>query len=250
MTDLYPNVWYPNTRINRSKLSKQTFCWLWRGKRRDPRERGSRLDIGLKSSDGSVRAASSWVINGHLILAPLEVTHFMAAELPGAPGIFTLSDHTLALGKLATNLLSLEAMLRFFLSDTDAASGLPQASLSKLLQASVGQTFEACALTDYDSLGALVERYNERVLPKGANLEINGTEVVTLRDALAHGRVVASEPKPPLMLVKFAKPARDASMVTVRLAEELTRDWFSHHTSCIHEEIKKVIRARQLFGLH
>lgn len=251
MAELQPGVWYTNASSNRSRISKQTCCWLWRGNARDPQGRPVQpyMEIGFKSSDGDVSLDSAWVINGGPINAPREVTHVMPAELPGPPGAYSLHDHTLALGKLVTNLLSLEAALRFFLSDTDAANGLPQASLGELLRARLGQSFELCALTDYGALGALIDRYNERVLPRAVSLKINREELVTLRDALAHGRLVSSEPAPPLTLFKFTRPLPGAATVTVAVAERLTPEWFRHHTSRIFREVQNVTEARQLFGL-
>ena len=154
-----------------------------------------------------------------------------------------MEQHTLALGKLVTNLLALETMLRFFLSDIDARAGIPQASLDDLLAASKGAVFVDCALTNHDSLSTVINKYNAKVT---ANLAINRDEIVSLRDAIAHGRLISRDPTPPLSLFKFSKPADGT--VTVTVSETLTLEWLQECTSRIHRDLQNVIAAGgQLF---
>lgn len=154
-----------------------------------------------------------------------------------------MDTHTLALGKLVTNLLALETMLRFFLSDIDARAGIPQASFDELLVANEGTVVLECALTNRDGLARVISKYNAKVT---TDLAIDGGEIVWLRDAIAHGRIISRDQRPPLSLFKFSEP--ENGRVTVTVSETLTLDWLQEWTSRIHGEIQKVIAASgQLF---
>ncbi len=253
MAEVRPGVWYPNTRTNLSKFPRQTFCWLWRGKARDFQGRAVEpyMEVGFKSPDGDSSPASPWVINGELIRAPSEVSHFMAAELPAPPGGFTLHDHAYWLGKLIANLHSLEFSLRAFLTNAQERERYANSpTLSELIDARAGQAVALSPLTDFDDLGRLIDRYNAQVQRVATELVINGQRVVDLRNALAHGRVLAIDLEHPfpLPLIKFSKPETRKSVdVKVVWTEKLTADWFAAQTSLIAGEIQTVSNASGKF---
>jgi hypothetical protein len=111
----------------------------------------------------------------------------------------------LALGKFVSNLQCLEFLLRNYLYNhmESSASTLPV----RLHEMHVGDWVAVNAFTDYKSLGQLIEHYNEAVAAD-PNLVVDPS-VVSVRDALAHGRVssrtIDSLPTP--RILKFDTPA-------------------------------------------
>src|SRR4051812_48307320 len=116
----------------------------------------------------------------------------------------TLKEHAHHLGGLVANLQSLEFLLRAFLSKLPSARpmGLPHGT--DLYSFPVGATVPENDLTSFDSLGQLIDKYNEEAKRSG-NALLDGS-LVELRDALAHGRVSAKPPSDDLRLLKFSKP--------------------------------------------
>jgi hypothetical protein len=116
-----------------------------------------------------------------------------------------MDQYALGLGKLVANMLALESTLRFALSVMEVPPR-PPTDLARLFQASVGTPFPECALTDRDSLGTLIQKYNEKIKLKRPELAIENPEIKRLRDTIAHGRLMAEDPEPPLRIFKFSKP--------------------------------------------
>src|SRR5882762_4134372 len=122
-----------------------------------------------------------------------------------------LDQHAHKLGKLLSNFQSLELLLRVFLQG-DKPLGLPP--MSNLFVSPVGTVVPISDITNYDSLGRLIERYNVQMETlKKPTLDVTLVEV---RDALAHGRVSSEATgEEQLRLLKFSKPSKDATTVTV-----------------------------------
>lgn len=118
-------------------------------------------------------------------------------------------------GAILVNLQSLELMLRLFLTH---ASGqmitLPSAA---------GQDVQETFLTNYMTLGELVDEYNQRLSASEGSFRIDRS-VVAIRDALAHGRLLSVEPidSPGLTVTMFTfqKPDRKG-LVKVKGVEKL-----------------------------
>ena len=90
-------------------------------------------------------------------------------------------------------------------------------------------------LTSYDQLAYVLKRFNKWASP-GHQLDVR--RIVNLRDQLAHGRAVAFEPKFPLTLLKFGKPAKGEVPVLARV--EMTEAWFIEQRTLVHNAIQTV----------
>jgi len=153
-----------------------------------------------------------------------------------------LTDVDSAIGRLVWNLWSLEWMLRNVLY---VLKRPPHTELSRpevLFAANIGDRLPENALTSYASLGLLIDAYNETAKnPVDRSL-------VTLRDTIAHGRVLAKDyESPQFALVKFTRPY--GSRVDVETRYELTFDWMNGQIKRVGEAIDLVkMRYRELKG--
>lgn len=145
------------------------------------------------------------------------------------------------LGKIHGNLLSLEFCLRCYLHAIDDH---PRATLDDGMSfdsLKVDDEVPETALTDYRTLGELVDRYNSLIKPAHPDLTIDRT-LVDLRDALAHGRVSGANPSfDDLTLVKFAKPKDGRTRVTY--SQRLTTQWLKEQNALVLAQVKKVYTA-------
>jgi hypothetical protein len=137
------------------------------------------------------------------------------------------------LGGLISNLLSLEMGIRAALGNLVPR---PRDSSQSFFLAPVGTEFSESDVTSYESLGQLIDRYNSQMRRHGKK-EIDET-IVDLRDALAHGRLLGSEPNvSSLRLIKFSKPKR--GRVRVEFNQQLSAAWFT-------DQKARLIRASNL----
>ena len=141
----------------------------------------------------------------------------------------TLEEHTLNLGKLIVNLHSLEFSLRVFLCEAHKESFL----IPNIGQKSVTETH----LTNYDSLGQLIGKYNEIVTSANAQFLVD-TSVVELRDAIAHGRVMSRTQNPPLRIFKFNKP--NSGLVDVTYDQTMDQQWYDDSRRFVYDQNEKV----------
>lgn len=151
----------------------------------------------------------------------------------------TLDEYTLALGKVIVNLHSLEFALRNFLWNEESPQRPANwpATIGELV---VGQVVAENAFTNYDSLGRLINKFNAIVSTNHPQLCVDPS-IIGIRDALAHGRLSAAAPNPPLLLVKFSKPANGS--VTVTSAELMDEAWLTSETTSVRNELDKVVEA-------
>jgi hypothetical protein len=151
-------------------------------------------------------------------------------------------DHPLNLGKLFTNFQSLEFALRAFLVNDEIASGHSFLQSINLYGMNEGDMVPENAFTNYDSLGQLIEKYNNhpRIILSG--LTIDAT-LVDIRDAIAHGRVAGEKPLPPFKLLKFDKPKN--KRVKVTFSALLTKEWFSIKIADVQRAVFSVYEANQ-----
>lgn len=152
-----------------------------------------------------------------------------------------LEKYTLAIGKIIVNLHSLEFALRTFLWNHEDPVGLTNWHIA-MPQLQVGQTVPVNALSNFDTLGKLIEKFNEIMQKTDSTLSVDQT-IVDLRDALAHGRIWAEVPQPPMQLVKFDKP--NGSETTVTHAELIDSIWLDSQKTRVWNEIEKVRKAGQ-----
>jgi hypothetical protein len=147
--------------------------------------------------------------------------------------------HTAGVGSIVTNLQALETVLRGFLVERyDQCAAFPK----------MGDT-TACRnyLTAYDSLGSLIDEYHELLAENEKRFSINPT-VVRVRDALAHGRLIArgNDPSPPFELWKFGK-VKDGK-VQVEFSQVLSEEWLKATWLLIDAERQKIIDCAKARG--
>lgn len=154
------------------------------------------------------------------------------------------------MGKVVINLRSLEFLLRFFLFTDDVRLGGSGVRGDRVdyQNLKVGDLVPENAFTSYDDLGKLIDKYNERVPCFELTVD---RSVVDLRDALAHGRVLAFAEFGPWHLLKFAKPnfgkpERERVMVTD--AVQMNAAWFSEQVKLISTQTQKLVHAIQMVG--
>lgn len=157
------------------------------------------------------------------------------------PQLYTVNRHALALGTLVTDLLTLEFLLRLFLYETRSRREISFVRGQNLSGLRVGKVLPENAVTDYDSLGELICRFNVTAPKQTAGAKI-AEDLVNLRNALAHGRLFVHKTGLSLQLVKFTKPHK--RKVKVELAARLTLAWFAKQSACVRAEIEKVRAAR------
>jgi hypothetical protein len=134
------------------------------------------------------------------------------------------------------NFNNLELMLRIFLS---RQSGLGTEEILKCLNATVGESLEENALTDWRTFGALCAAYNEHVGQKEA---LDFREILTLRDALAHGRV-AGDDEGRLAVTKFSRPVNGKVRVEVR--QLLNQAYLQRISEMLHHMCTEISRGMQ-----
>ena len=145
-----------------------------------------------------------------------------------------LDNHARLVGSIIGNLLSLEFLLRFSLYKKGEDDG----TFAKLHTIQVGDTVIENSLTDYSTLKALIERYNQEVAIPESKPPIS-LSVVDLRDALAHGRTSTNIIGNDLQILKFSKPQNGFSKVV--FAETMTEDWLENKKKLVYEELIKLI---------
>lgn len=154
-----------------------------------------------------------------------------------------LDSYTRALGSVFANLHSLEFLLRLFLYKKRSR---PHASFRRgqnFTGLSTGTILPVNALTDYQSLGDLIKCYNTKIKRGFPALEID-QNIVTLRNALVHGRVFVPKTGLPLQLLKFAKPRN--GKVEIKFAATLTPEWLVAQNDQIQKAIALVNASQKM----
>lgn len=151
-----------------------------------------------------------------------------------------------ALGKIIGNLHSVELILRLFLHNVDLkryGSPPPEVSLDNI---QVDNFVQENYFVNYDSLGDLVKKYNDIVASRGMSELRVDESTIKLRDAFAHGRVLGSQPSPPLTLYKFGKPSGEHQVKVERITN-LTEKELAGYIRRLFDQIKKVEEACKRF---
>ena len=151
----------------------------------------------------------------------------------------TPSEHAQSLGRVVSNLLALETWIRHALLQHSPNRNRPTKLSIKTL--AIGSVVPIHELTNYKTLGALLKEFNLLQRRLGREI-IDEDEIVKLRDALAHGRVVAeSDEVFPVRLIKFSAENRADSTVTVTYSEVLDEDWFDEQLFLTKQAIRVAI---------
>ena len=150
------------------------------------------------------------------------------------------------IGKIIVNLQSLEFALRLFLDETQSHPGAAKDVTIDYMNLTVGEWVPENHLTNYDTLNQLIKKVNSELQSRGLSERIDES-IVELRDAIAHGRVLANQPDGPYHILKFSIPKNGKTKVTVSI--EMTQDWFDHQIKRTLNELKKVVKIGQALGL-
>jgi hypothetical protein len=149
-------------------------------------------------------------------------------------------EHTQGVGAIVTNLQALETVLRFFLLRLRKQDP----TFPKPGEGKVKKTY----LTRWIALDKLIRNYN-KVLDANEQKYKVDKEVVRIRNAFAHGRLVTPD-EIPAHLWKFGRSKN--GHVEVEFCEELTPEWLKSKWLMIDRERQKVVdcfKARGYEGL-
>lgn len=157
-----------------------------------------------------------------------------------------LTDYAAALGRLMANLASLERSLRSVLY---AIGHPPHTALPTgmfLWTMRPADQVPLNALTSWATLGELIAAFNASHQTHNPPLSVDPA-LKTLRDAFAHGRLVAAdETSTHLVLMRFRQPTGTSVVVEDRY--ELTIDWMNTQIIRSREAIDIVTgRLRELY---
>jgi hypothetical protein len=141
-----------------------------------------------------------------------------------------IEEHAKRVGYLHTNLTALESSVRFFLLKVDK------------------QTFRVPRDGDVDapltwmtkwiSLGDLIKRYNSELTSNERDKFSITQESVSLRDAIAHGRLHSPDLKFPWTITKFGK--QKSGRVLIDLNQQMTIEWLDNSYKLVGEHKRKV----------
>jgi hypothetical protein len=132
------------------------------------------------------------------------------------------NEYVVLLGKLKSNLISLETILRFYILKKEG----DDQNFVDPSKANVGDLVEKNAFTNYDMLSSLIKKYNKYHNNTEA---IDENDIVSIRDLLAHGRAYSlKEDIFPLTIIKF-KPENSNNLGKVEVShkEILDKRWFN-----------------------
>lgn len=140
-------------------------------------------------------------------------------------------------GRIIGNLHSLELLLRVFLCEANREI--------IMFPTSSGIHVPETHLTNYMSLRKLIQKYNLNLTLAERKFFVD-TDVVTVRDALAHGRLTSLSPSLPLTLHKFGLPVD--GRVLVEIAETISTEWLESKRELLREQMEKVLRCAKERG--
>lgn len=153
-----------------------------------------------------------------------------------------LAAYATQVGKLVINFQSLELVLRAFLQSQPDAEPLGLAQEKDYYACAVGSVVALCPLTNRDSLQDLIRKYNRIAwLHSGQRLD---PKLAEIRDALAHGRNLATMADGSMRSIIYSKPINpDKKTVKVTFNEILDDDWFGEQVIRVGEAVTTVYEA-------
>ena len=148
-----------------------------------------------------------------------------------------METHALRVGKIIGNLQMIEMAARMALVKLDKYKS--SQVVTDLSQVKENDVIELNAFTDKSDLRQTLQKYNKKVVPE---FKVNINKIVSLRDALAHGRVFGCGHTPFLRLLKFNRDTKN-NKVKVDMSVEITPDWLISQIDFLMNEYSKVIKA-------
>jgi hypothetical protein len=150
-------------------------------------------------------------------------------------------EHTQGVGAILTNLAALETVLRYFMARVkNEKPDFPKAGDKRVKKS---------YLTRSIALQNLIQNYNAKLKPDESAYAINKKEIVAIRNAVAHGRILTTT-ELPARLWNFIG-AKDGQM-EIEFDQELNADWLKATWLRIDKDKEKVVdcfKARGYTGL-
>lgn len=151
--------------------------------------------------------------------------------------------HALEIGRIVCTLQSLEIGLRMYLYKVEN----PHAEGPMTAIPSEGEMLPVDPITDYDQLGALIDKFNAHASANGRPT-VQRENLVRLRDAIAHGRAITPHGHRNLYLFKFEKPPKDGGAVRVAYSAEMNEEWYKNSIELVSAEAQKVCLGLRALG--
>ena len=130
-------------------------------------------------------------------------------------------EHEVSLGRLLTNMLSLEILLRLYLFYKEPTPDSHKFQLDSLRE---GDIVSENYFTNTCGLRNLIEKYNTYCKTNFSELKID-PDLADIRNALAHGRVLSLDPNfSKIQLFNFVSEKED--QIRLAFATLMTKDWF------------------------
>jgi hypothetical protein len=161
--------------------------------------------------------------------------------------VVQMIDHSKGIGNIVVNLQALELVARRIVSELEGTNGSPPPGARPLSEVCAGDSVPETALTNFDTLGEVLKKCNKLFEKNGDPYRVD-TALVRLRDAIAHGRVMAKDnPNAPNRLYKFSRPKE--GMVKVEFAQELSEEWLQSMVERLFNETTGLMEAAKRMGL-
>jgi len=156
----------------------------------------------------------------------------------------TPDDFNKKIGAIIMNLQALETVIRFFFFRKNGEQHpFPKRCGDRYVPST--------SLTNYCQLRKWVRKFNSGLSQEERPKYAISEDIVEMRDAIAHGRLVAPDPPSlPYTLWKFGEPVN--CQVEVKFCDVLTAEWLDSKWKLIAAEKDKVVacfKARGFQGL-
>jgi hypothetical protein len=145
----------------------------------------------------------------------------------------TADDYNKGIGAIVMNLQALESVIRFFFfRKNEEKNPFPKPKK--------GEVVPTSSLVTHKQLRKWIRKYNSCLSKEEVTKYSISENIVEVRDALAHGRLLAPDPPElPYTLWNFGEPSN--GQVEVRYCEVLTAEWLEKTKMAIYDAKEQVL---------
>ena len=145
----------------------------------------------------------------------------------------TVDDYNKSIGAVVMNLQALKSAIRyFFFRKNEEKNPFPKAKKGEIVPSS--------SLVTHQQLRKWIRIYNSCLSSEEVTKYFISEDILEVRDALAHGRLVTPDPPElPYTLWNFGEPSN--GQVEVRYCEVLTAEWLEQTKMAIYDAKEKVL---------
>ncbi len=224
--------------VDRKLITGVTVFDVYEGKGIEPGKKSIAIAVTIQPRDKTMTDAEIEALAAKIVGEVGKRTGgVLRAEALPKIVTMTLEDHALGIGKIIGNLQSFEFLTRAFLAEANRQKlELPSAETTEL-----PETY----ITNRSSLRQIIEKYNETLSPSEQKYRVD-PQVTEIRDAIAHGRLLANSTTPPLTLYKFANV--NAASIPIVYRAAVDADWIESQRKLIYAQMQHVLscaRERQ-----